>query len=930
MENPVQILYLDDDASLVDVIKLHLEKEGITADIQCVGNRSDFESSLSMNDYDLIIFDRALENIDDFEAISIVRKISPFIPVIVLSGTLDEASIVEAMQLGANDYILKQNIARIGPAVRKTQLQNDMQANNDHYRRSLAFANIGTWDWNIQTGELYWSDRIAPLFGYPEGNLETTYDNFLNAVHPDDRENVIDAVNACIKSGAEYNIEHRCVWPDGTVRWLLEKGDVDRSEDGTPLNMLGVVQDITDRKLAREALAENTALLNEAQRIGRIGNWTLDISTGDLRWSDEIYRIFGYQPNEFEPSYDRFFNAVHPDDVDKIKQSEKEAFDHNKPHSIDHRIVLPDGEIRWVHEEAHTTYDENNKPVKLSGTVQDITDRKLDEEKLILTNKILHQIASGDDIDYILSSIVSGVDNLLVDALSTILIIDDDNKLHNRSDNHLPDFYNQAIDGLKIGKGEGSDGTSAFRNHRVIVENIFSHPYWENFTDLAKKANLAACWSEPIRSLSTKPFGILAIYFQHPRSPNLSELDVIYNAAQLVSIALLRELHESSLKRAKDDAVKANKAKSEFLSQMSHELRTPLNAIIGFSQLLELDDNLDDNQIDSVREIHNAGKHLHDLIDEILDLSLIESGNIEIDQQEVALLTIIDECINLTENLAKKRHVTIERQTHFPSENITVIADSRRLKQSILNLLSNAIKYNIENGTVFVNCTKADNNYIQINISDTGLGLSDSQLKKLFTPFNRFHTEKSDIEGTGIGLVITKQLVELMGGSIDFESEEGVGTTFSLMFKLANSNSTLPDNIDNQSKQHMESSILPGKTVIYIEDNPVNLKVVEQSIKKHSNIKLLSAMDPEQGIDLIIDSTPDLILLDINLPNMNGFEVLKILKENSATADIPVIALSANAMATDIEKAKQAGFDDYLTKPLNIAVFFDLLDKYLN
>jgi PAS domain S-box-containing protein len=245
----------------------------------------------------------------------------------------------------------------------------------ERLRRSQIYANIGTWDWDIQTGDLFWSERIAPLFGYEAGELETTYENFVNAIHPDDRQVVTEAVNACVENGTHYVIEHRVVWPDGQVRWVLEQGDVVRDARGKPMHMLGVVQDITERKNAELALAERERQLVQAQAMARLGSWQANMATGELVWSDEIYRIFGHHPGAFQPSVQAFHAAVHPDDLEHVYESERRA-EQTGRHDVVHRIVRPDGTIRYVHELANAEKDLAGKVVRLLGTVQDITEQK--------------------------------------------------------------------------------------------------------------------------------------------------------------------------------------------------------------------------------------------------------------------------------------------------------------------------------------------------------------------------------------------------------------------------------------------------------------------------------------------------------------------------------------------------------------------------
>ena len=492
----------------------------------------------------------------------------------------------------------------------------------ERLRRGQIYANIGTWDWNIVTGELYWTERIAPLFGYPEGDLETSYDNFLAAIHPEDRQAVIDAVGACVERDAPYEIEHRVVWPDGTVRWLLERGFVQRDGAGRPVRMIGVVQDIDARKRAEEALVA-----------------------------------------------------------------------------------------------------------------------------------------------------------------------------------------------------------------------------------------------------------------------------------------------------AREAADRANQAKSDFLSSMSHELRTPMNVILGFAQMLEYDSAMTADQQDSVHEIVKAGKHLLELINEVLDLAKIESGGIDLSLEPVALDAAIEECLALMGMLADKRGI---RLGHNGLQDAVVRADRTRLKQVLLNLLSNAIKYNRDGGSVRIDVRPQGSDRLRIEVSDTGHGIPADKLAQLFQPFNRLDAENSEIEGTGIGLIITRRLVEMMGGAVDVQSTVGVGSTFWIDLPL----DTLPGAGTSATGSSAAHAARPAaadrQTVLYIEDNPANLKLVAQILGHVPHIHLLTAHTPDLGIELALARRPALVLLDINMPGMDGYQVLEIFKTEPGLKGTPVVAITANAMPRDIERGRAAGFVDYLTKPLDL------------
>jgi PAS domain S-box-containing protein len=410
-------------------------------------------------------------------------------------------------------------------------------------------------------------------------------------------------------------------------------------------------------------------------------------------------------------------------------------------------------------------------------------------------------------------------------------------------------------------------------------------------------------------------------------SVNLVELggeDIFYAFVRDISE---RKLAQQSLMLARDEAERANAAKSEFLSRMSHELRTPLNAIMGFGQLLEMDSEhpLNELQHANVIEIVTAGRHLLTLINEILDLSRIESGQVEIKLEPLNIAPLIHTCVSQFQPLVTHRQIKLNLAL---SASCRVLADQLRLREVIDNLLSNAIKYNRDGGEIWVSCATADGQRTRISIRDTGRGIAADSLPRLFRPFERLESAYDGVEGTGIGLALAKRLVKAMHGEIGVESVPGTGSTFWFELPSTHAQDGIPDN----STSHPVAIARPGKQqkLLYIEDNPANLRLVQKVIALRQDINMLDAIDAETGIEMAVAQQPDIILLDIQLPGMDGFAALKILQDNPRTRDIPVIAVSANAMHQDIEQGKQAGFHDYLTKPLDIVNFLALLDRLLD
>jgi signal transduction histidine kinase len=394
-------------------------------------------------------------------------------------------------------------------------------------------------------------------------------------------------------------------------------------------------------------------------------------------------------------------------------------------------------------------------------------------------------------------------------------------------------------------------------------------------------------------------------------------------------IDLLLSAYETAVQKnlavsyAKEEADRANRAKSEFLSRMSHELRTPMNAILGFAQLLELDE-LTPDQHEGVSHIIHGGRHLLDLINEVLDLTRIEAGRISLSPEPVEISRALHEAIDFLQPLAAGSEITLRAA---PACDYYVTADRQRLRQVLLNLISNAIKYNRPAGSVTVSCEGSDGR-ARILVSDTGVGIPSQRMEQLFAPFERLGAEHSTVEGTGLGLAVAKRLVEEMEGTLGVESVPGEGSTFWVELPLTESPLTGAKSAD-EAPEFQPAGSEEKHRVLYVEDNPSNLRLIERVLLRRPSIELLVASDGAQGLELAQGNVPDLVLLDLNLPVLDGHEVLNRLQNDPRTLGIPVVVITADATSRQKDRLLRAGAIDYLTKPLNIKRFLEVLDRAL-
>ena len=634
-----------------------------------------------------------------------------------------------------------------------------------------------------------------------------------------------------------------------------------------------------------DTMRRSEELLDQTGELANVGGWELELPSRVLRRTAQFYRILDLVP-EAAFRVEEAFNSISAAARPAIMTAFQQAVGKGTPFDLELPLTTAKGRRIWLRAIGRPQV-EDHRVVRITGVLQDITTRKQEEDALRQAQQLLDSI---------------------VEHIPVMLFV-------KRADDLRFELFNRA--------GEAMLGYTRAELLGKNDHDLFPAAQADAFT-AADREVLA---STDVTEIAQEPVRIASGETRYLQTRKVALRDATGKASHLLGISIdvtARKQSERALQAAKAEADRANVAKSEFLSRMSHELRTPLNAILGFGQLLKLELQTGD-QADNVREILRAGQHLLDLINEVLDLARIESGKFAVSLAPVSLATLVADCLTLVRPLAAARGIRlVEDGLHAAGG---VVADRTRLKQVLLNLLSNAVKYNRENGEVRIDCV-TDDDTTELRITDTGAGLSPEQQARLFVPFERLDANQTAVEGTGIGLALSKRLMENMQGQIGVHSTQGAGSTFWVRLPVA-------DREAEASRAAPLAAPLPTgvhrapyhRDVLCIEDNPANLRLVERILARRADIRLLSASAPAAGLELAQAHCPDLILLDINLPGMDGYAVMRSLRDNPITRHIPVVAISANAMPADLARGQAAGFVEYLTKPLEVERLMAVVDQ---
>jgi len=666
-----------------------------------------------------------------------------------------------------------------------------------------------------------------------------------------------------------------------------------------PLSFREHLCDSNDVERLRETVARFQRIFNGSG----YGFWEWDLETDHIDWSGGFWESIGYNVDNVTQvnSVDKIALFMHPEDIHKMRDATLEHLRTGKPLNTCYRIRTSDNQYVWTQVRADSLRDQSGRARYISGVNFDITELKETEEALRESEARQVRILQAAN-DGIWEWYAGRGGFHFSNRCWEMLGYDDQDDVITQGENRLKVWRNH------IYPPDLPTFDSAFTD--VTDKEMFDVEY----RILSKQGNLR--WIR-VRG---------RIYFNEAGEP-------VRMSGTNMDLTDIKHAEERVL-HAKDAAEQANQAESEFLSRMSHELRTPLHAILGYAQLFEYDGNRNTVQKANVQELRKAGERVVQVINDVRDLAKSDARKMAVSLEPVLASRVVAECFTLVQPQAGAKGVKLYASLQDLASTY-VVADNVRLKQALINLLSNSIKYNSIGGEVELSLGYLpDVGRMRILVRDNGHGIASNRQSEVFQPFNRLNAEYSSIEGSGVGLVITKQLVEMMKGSLDFVSCEGEGTEFWIDLPLCSEwNQDLITNnkqlTGNNQEVLVELQIKQKRKILYIEDNPSNIRLLQQLFARYPQLELDVAEEAFLGIYKARSQLPDLIILDINLPGMDGYETLSVLKRDAATNKIPVVGLSANAMPYDVERGRNSGFYEYLTKPLEINRLIDVLNELL-
>jgi len=793
-----------------------------------------------------------------------------------------------AVTLGAADWLVW-----MSPAAPVTNVAAPIpwRSAEDQLALVQELVKIGVFERDLRTLEARWDATMFELFGLDPAQGAPRFDRAAEVVHPEDRAQFWADHHRLIRNAGRHSMRYRIVWPDGSVHDLHSLVDVRHDATGRPLTMVGVVIDDSEGATRVRAQVAARTDLERALHLAKVSVWQVDYGMRRIAFNDVGYELIDRPPQPGGIDLDELRSWAHPDDVPDLLEAADLAAATGEVVDVDLRFRLPDGRYRPLLTRRVAERNERGEVVGLLGISIDQSAQTAERLRAQALSRRIELVADAA-------------------ALGIWSVDDADGRV---------EWNAQMFRIYGIGPDRLPPTLAAWRDALV-------HPDDRVALTLARQQSLdsgARGFETEFRIL--RPDGTVRWVTSRSRREQ--------HDGRTMLIGIHLDTTELIMQRQRaEQALRASRAKSEFLARASHELRTPLNAVLGFAQLIEHDGLSAPPEVQLRRavRIRSAGEHLLALVDDVLDLAAIEAGSLVVEMLPVSIDAVLADVAQWLESLAQRLGVTVD----VCRCGGWVRADARRLRQIVANLLSNAVKFNRRGGHVWLHAERQQDDGAapvwQIAVRDDGRGLSAAQQAHLFEAFHRLGAEREGIDGVGLGLTIVRQLTDLMGGSIVVDSALGRGSEFRVGLPASD-----PERSPNAPRPVAGRAPVVGLAatsalrLLYIEDNPVNVVLVESLVALRAGVCLRCAVDGLSGVALAIAQPPHLMLIDMQLPDIDGFEVLSRLRKEPALDETRMIALSANGLTEDIERALAAGFDDYWTKPIDLKQFLARLDELI-
>jgi len=762
-------------------------------------------------------------------------------------------------------------------------------------------ATIGVFERDLRTQEGRWDAQMYKLLGIEPDGSPPRFDRAAVMVHPDDRERFRLEHEGFAREGGRHSVRYRVVRPDGTVRDLQSLLDVHLAADGTPLVMTGVIMDDTEGAGLMRAQQAVNAHLSRALHLAKVSVWRVDFATHRIHFNDVGYELIGMAARPDGIDLDELRSWAHPDDLPAVLRAAETAAASTDVVDLEARYRHSDGLYRTMLTRRVAERDAHGRVVGLLGIALDQSAQKAEYARAQALMRRMEVVSDAADLG------VWSVD---------------------RESGQL-EWNDQMYRIYGLGRDQLPRNLAAWRDTYVHPDDR------DAMTESRHRAAKAGAVSYETEFRIVRPDGSVRwVASRSRREEHDGHTMLIGIHLDTTELVTQRQRAEQAV-HEKELALRASQAKSDFLSRASHELRTPLNAVLGFAQLIEHEGLRAPTavQFERVAHIRSAGEHLLALVDDVLDLAAIEAGSLAVAMMPVSIDDVLRDAGQWLTSLAQRSGVSLNVE---PCGG-WVLADPRRLRQIAVNLVSNAVKFNRVGGTVWLSARAVGEGATlawQISVRDDGRGLSPEEQSRIFEAFHRLATERDGVEGVGLGLAIVRQLAELMQGRIELVSALGQGSDFRVTLRAASgvrldAPVAAPAAVAATDAGALPADAGPSFEALYIEDNPVNVILVEGLVALRPAVRLHCAVDGLSGVATALMHRPHVVLIDMQLPDIDGFEVLRRLRAEPSLAASRLVALSANGLTEDIARAMAAGFDDYWTKPIDFRLFLQRLDALI-